>query len=70
MKKIICSDCGKICIPNGCGTGYGRTETGEIICYDCCGKRDKKILQSVNYPPPKGSGLEKVIQKKFVISEF
>lgn len=47
MKKIICSDCGKICIPDGCGTGYGRTETGEIICYDCCGKRDKKILQSM-----------------------
>lgn len=47
MKKVVCSDCGKICIPDGVGTGYARTKTEKTICYDCCGKRDSDMLKSM-----------------------
>lgn len=43
----ICSRCGKICVSDGCGTGYGKTTEGAIVCYDCCGKEDKKSLLSL-----------------------
>lgn len=47
-EKIICADCGKECIPDGVGTGYGITsDTHKTVCYECCGKRDEKELMSL-----------------------
>ena len=37
-----CHGCGRT-MPvggHGCGTGYGVTRRGKLVCYACCGKRD------------------------------
>ena len=44
---VICSQCGKECKPDGCGTGYGENIKGEKICYDCCGKNDYESLANL-----------------------
>lgn len=45
MEKVYCSKCGKGCRPEGFATGYGvLPETGDKICYSCCGKLDKQQL--------------------------
>lgn len=43
MEKVYCIKCGKECIPEGIGAGYGvMPETGEKVCYACCGELDKQ----------------------------
>lgn len=47
-RLLVCADCGlPIKRPaNSCSTGYGMiAETQEVVCYDCCGKRDLADLQ-------------------------
>ena len=45
-EKVICHDCGKVIEKpaNSCGTGYGIDNDGHAVCYECCGKRDRKEL--------------------------
>jgi hypothetical protein len=41
-----CSDCGEVKpVGTSCGTGYGYDKENRIICYACCGERDKKQMQ-------------------------
>ena len=47
MEKVICSRCGKECIPDGVGTGYGVNSKGEKICYECCGVLDYNALENM-----------------------
>lgn len=47
MNQVICSNCGKVCVPDGVGTGYARLRNKKKICYDCCGKRDSEMLKSM-----------------------
>lgn len=49
MEKVICSMCGKECVPDGIGTGYGSNAKGEKFCYDCCGELDRQELASLDY---------------------
>lgn len=43
--KIICHDCGKVIEkPDKFFTGYGIDKDGNKVCYECCGKRDRKEL--------------------------
>jgi len=46
-EKVFCAQCGKECVSDGCGTGYGENSKGEKICYDCCGVNDKKELDNL-----------------------
>ena len=43
-KKIICADCGTVCVPEGCTTGYGIDDKGRKICFACCGESDKRDM--------------------------
>lgn len=48
-RLLVCADCGlPIKRPaNSCSTGYGTMpEAQEVVCYDCCGKRDLAELQN------------------------
>lgn len=45
--KVFCDQCGKECIPDGCGTGYGQDSAGHHYCYDCCGEQDRQRLDSM-----------------------
>jgi len=48
MEKVICAICGKECLSDGFGTGYGiDSKTNQKICYDCCGKQDYKFLDEM-----------------------
>ena len=47
MEKVICSQCGKECIGDGVGTGYGKNRKGEKFCYECCGKNDLAELENL-----------------------
>jgi hypothetical protein len=48
MEKIFCSRCGKECVSDGFGTGYGEnSKTHEKFCYDCCGVLDYKALEDM-----------------------
>jgi len=46
-KAFHCDMCGRN-LPtggNGCGTGYGKDhETGDVICYRCCGVMDRDAM--------------------------
>ena len=42
-KAVICSRCGKECISDGFGTGYGELN-GKKYCYACCGELDSDTL--------------------------
>lgn len=45
MKKIYCTKCGKEYTPEGIAAGYGAMpETGEKVCFACCGELDKQQL--------------------------
>lgn len=45
MEKVYCSKCGKECTPEGIAAGYGvMPETGEKVCFACCGELDKQQL--------------------------
>lgn len=45
MEKVYCIKCGKECILEGIWAGYGvMPETGEKVCYACCGELDKQRL--------------------------
>ena len=45
MKKTYCTKCGKECTPEGIAAGYGvMPETGEKVCFACCGELDKQQL--------------------------
>lgn len=45
MKKIYCTKCGKECTPEGISAGYGVIpETGEKVCFVCCGELNKQQL--------------------------
>lgn len=49
MEKIYCSKCGKECRQEGFAAGYTvLPETGDKICYYCCGKLDKQQLLKAN----------------------
>ena len=41
-----CVECKKTKQVNqdGCSTGYGIDSTGNLVCFDCCGKRDKRDM--------------------------
>ena len=48
MEKVFCEQCGKECIPDGVGTGYGvKYKTKRKICYACCGINDYKRLENM-----------------------
>ena len=45
MEKVYCSKCGKECKPDRSCSGYGvMSETGEKVCYACCGEMDEQML--------------------------
>lgn len=48
MNTFTCSVCGEIKpVHSSGGTGYGKnTETGEKVCYSCCGKQDLKFMKN------------------------
>lgn len=51
MKKTFkCNDCGEVKpLHTSGGTGYGITTRGKRqvkICYECCGKRDRKYMET------------------------
>ena len=46
-EKIYCADCGRLCVPDGVGTGYATTTDGKNICYDCAGRRDRENLMKL-----------------------
>ena len=49
-EKVICSRCGKECVPDGVGTGYGIVpDTQEKVCYSCCGKMDERTLMNLKF---------------------
>jgi hypothetical protein len=44
-EKVICHDCGKVIEPpDNFSTGYGIDQDGHKVCFNCCGKRDRKEL--------------------------
>ena len=45
-SKVVCADCGKECIPDGCTTGYGIDKDDRKICFACCGENDRKRLET------------------------
>jgi hypothetical protein len=47
MEKVFCSKCGRECVSDGCGTGYGVDAKGNKICYDCCGEMDKEQMKQM-----------------------
>lgn len=52
--QTICSDCGAICIPTGCGTGYATyardTKHETRVCYSCADKRQREELKDRSKP--------------------
>jgi hypothetical protein len=44
MEKSYCHICGKECISDGCGTGYGIDKNNNKVCYSCCAEQDKKDM--------------------------
>lgn len=44
-EKVFCYECGKECVSEfAVGVGYGIDHNGHKICYECCGKHDRKRL--------------------------
>ena len=45
MDHKVCSDCGATCVGSGINTGYATLrDTGAVICFECCGKRDRATM--------------------------
>lgn len=45
---FVCADCGETKPTgglHGIGTGYARDDKDNLICYQCCGKRDEAALR-------------------------
>lgn len=42
-----CCDCGacKVYRPDGIGTGYARVDGRQLVCYECCARRDEKEMR-------------------------
>lgn len=38
---LFCSSCGKLCVPEGCTTGYGVDRDGNRHCFDCCAEHGR-----------------------------
>lgn len=47
MAKM-CIDCGRVITGDGIFTGYGITTDGSVVCFDCCGTRDREKLLALN----------------------
>ena len=54
METVICSQCGKECLPTifydaektkPMDTGYGVDKDGNKVCFECCGANDEKTLE-------------------------
>jgi hypothetical protein len=42
---VTCSKCGTVPTASGCGTGYGKTADGSILCYACCALADIESMK-------------------------
>lgn len=49
MKEIIikCVECGKVCKPQGIGTGYAVDKDENHYCYTCCAKQEEQTLREL-----------------------
>jgi hypothetical protein len=49
-EKVICADCGAVCIPSTSSTGYATYAAGTRVCYSCADKRQREELRDRSKP--------------------